>query len=999
MFDSLNFWKNWPGGKRTLFRFFGLVWLCGALFFTWSALKSPEPSIGWLSTITDEPTEVPVHQVQVGPFGLELKADSYTLWHHYSGTLHQYVIYPWVIHLLLMTCCLVLMLALYSTLKTFWFVVSTGLILYIVAGFRLDALETGLPYPLPSILTATIWIGTATWLQYFKRTATLPFRLTIFSVVVLLTFVVFTVVSDYPSPWVLLSAGFYPSSILLAVVFMILVAHEILAGLLVLIGHAGEGRNGLRDFLFLSLIYLLNLTALYLSRRGWFEWDYSIHPLALLMASGVLAIWGIRRQDQQLSGFLPAKDDGALMILLLGACTWTTLGLAYSTGNDAIPETLTKLSLYIHLGYGGIFMLYMISNFSPLLQKNVKVYTVMYQPTVMPFFTFRFAGLITLLGFVFFNIWIRPARDLIGGYYNNLADGYAMNGETALSTGYYKLASKYAFHNHHSNYILAGLENEKGNTEKEKKYLQDAAERRPYEQTYLSLATLLATENRPMDTYAWLKQGLDEFPESENIYTALGHTERRIAGYNSGTGFSDKAGVDSVRWYFSKGDKVSSAINLTALTSGMAVPDSRYDSLLEVNQYDGLPATTNLLTFASRNRKYLPAAFSLPVDSALNDVTSTFLNNYIINHRDTLGEEEISSLAKLIGLKKNSAYTESLFFALAQAAYSRGMINEAVRMMERAIFISNNKGRYNNFLALWAMENGAERLAVEQSRFAVQQGFRDAMLTQAVVFTEAGLTAEAVITWDSVGKSENAVNRYLADFGKRVLLADPELINKLNDEELYAWCRYRKDLSDSSSFLKAWRKIKSPDLKARAILDRTEKLIKKDQIQQAVENFVRLSGLGVADEKLFHKIKITELRLLAIRGELKTVASEINKGFTFYRKEESEKKYFTAILSAGDTSKMRKNLDWIVMNNAWFEDGILAAAAYKREKDQDRSSAYTILAEALHRNPYSIRILKAYIIESIRIGYEDFAVSALRDLSTLLPEGEFKAFKASIGTL
>jgi len=999
MFDSLNFWKAWPSGKRSMLQFLAMVWLFAALFFIWSAARSPEPSIGWLSTITDEPTEVPVRQVQVGPFGLELKADSYTLWHHYSGTLHQYVVYPWVVHLILMTCCLILMLALYSTLKTFWFVVSTGLILFIVAGLRLDALETGLPYPLPSIFTTVLWIGTAAWLQYFKKSASLPFRLGIFLPVVLLTFIVFTSASEFPRPWIFLSAGFYPSSILLAIVFMILVAHEIQAGMLVLIAHAGQRRNGLRDFILLSLIYSLNLTALYLSRRGWFEWDYSVHPLALLMISGALAVWGVRRQDEQLSGFLPAKDDGVLMILLLGACTWATLGLAYSTGNDAIPDTLTKISLYIHLGYGTIFTVYMISNFGPLLQKNAKVYTVMYQPSVMPFFTYRFAGLITLLGFVFFNIWIRPVRDLIGGYYNNLADGYTMNDQAVLATGYYKLASKYAFHNHHSNYILAGLENEKGNTEKEKKFLQDAAERRPFEQTYLSLATLLATENRPMDTYAWLKQGLKDFPESQNIYTALGHTERRISGNGSGSGLLGQEGVDSVRWYFSKGDKVSSAINLTALTSALVVPESRYDSVLKVSQYEGLPATANLLTFASRNKKYLPAEFSLPVDSALNDVSSTFLNNYLINHRDSIGEEEILALAKVIGLKKNSSYAEALFFALAQSAYSRGMINEAVRMMERAIFISENKGRYNNFLAVWAMEHGAVRLAAEQSRFAVQQGFRDALLTQAVVFTEAGLVAEAVMTWDSVGKSENAVVRYLADFGKRVLLAEPELMNKLNDEERYAWCRYRKDLSDSSSFLKAWRKIKSPDLKALAILDRTEKLIQKDQIQQAVETFVQLSGIAVGDEKLYHRIRLTELRLLAMRGELKTVASEINKGFIFSREEESAKKYFTALLSSGDTAKMRKSFDWIVKNNSWFEDGVLAAAAFKRKQNDDRSSAYTILAEALHRNPYSIRILKAYIVESMRIGYDDFASSALLDLSTLLSAGEFKAFKDSIGAL
>ena len=72
----------------------------------------------------------------------------------------------------------------------------------------------------------------------------------------------------------------------------------------------------------------------------------------------------------------------------------------------------------------------------------------------------------------------------------------------------------------------------------------------------------------------------------------------------------------------------------------------------------------------------------------------------------------------------------------------------------------------------------------------------------------------------------------------------------------------------------------------------------------------------------------------------------------------------------------KKNFKILATYNPYFEEGIIAAANFYRNKGYDRLKPYTILAEAIQINGNSIRLLKAYVAEANRQGFDEYAASA-----------------------
>ena len=421
-------------------------------------------------------------------------------------------------------------------------------------------------------------------------------------------------------------------------------------------------------------------------------------------------------------------------------------------------------------------------------------------------------------------------------------------------------------------------------------------------------------------------------------------------------------------------------------------PDSLYKTI------DHAAAQANIFTLASWQglRMSTGFPFRLKADSVLNDHTATLLNNYLVNQMDSVDAQMITGMHRIISKSDNKPYAEALLFNLGHAAYLHGMTKPAMLYLEEALAMSENKGKYNNAIALWMLEQGAPTVALRFNDFAVDQGYADALLTRAVLLAENNQFGPAVITWDSLKRNDNRIIRYMAEMSKRILLLESGMINELSETELYGYSRYKVSTNDSLQFNKILEKISSDDLRARAILDRTEKLFRLDYLTEAITVFKKLEAIPISDEKLFQSISLLELRMLAARRELSLLAKQINKGFKFDGLHSADKKYFTALLSVSDTAKARTNFEWILKNNPLYEDGMIAAADFFRDRTTDKLKAYKILSEALHANPASVKILKNYIREAMRLGFTDFASVALDDLRKVIPEQEVRAFASKL---
>ncbi len=985
---SIRFWENWVPEFNQPFKFFGLAIIVLTIFLMWAVWISPAPTVTWQFWQEREVTEVPVHQFQTGPFSLQVSADNIVLFENLLGNDFDIQTWPVYLYLPCILLGLILLISILSTLSRFWFFIGSGLIIFLITSLQLELLYVlGQSNKLPAIFLMVVVIGTGLLFQYYFQAASFINRLATFTATITGSFALLAILSEAPAPVIYIAVGFIPASIVLTVLLAIFTAHEILATIIYLITRGLKGSNGFAHFLILSLIYLTNLVAVYLGDKGWFRWDYSINPVLLIILSATLGIWGIRRQQEQTEDFLLAGPLGPMAIMALLMIALGSSVFFYATGNDAAVETIRNMSLYAHMGFGGIFILYVISNFSSFLRNNYPVIKVLYKPTAMPFFTFRFAGTIAMLAFIFYNFWKRPINDTKGARYAAMGDYYMTTGNIPLAEGFYKNSDFYAFHNHHANFMLANLEHERGNAIKERQYYLNAAERRPTQQAYMNAINTL--DQTAINLYAYLKNVQHDFPESGAANTVLGLVYARLNQLDSSLYFFNLAKKDPLT-------TGTAEINLLA-TAVKQNLNLNVDSIYQSLDGDEPGPISNAFAFANNKRVTLDHELTLTADSTLNLFTSSLISNYLLNHRDSLDTAVITQAVKLARRPSNIDYFETVMTACAHACYKSGQVNRAFKLMQEATVYSQAQGRNNNIMALWALDQMAPTVALDYVQFAVYQNYSGALLTKAIALAEAGIHGEAIVLFDSLRKVSPGLVP-MAESVQRVLAVDKKLVSRLNDMEKYAFCRYRLGYEDSIAFNSISSSIENADWKGRTILDRSKNLLAWDELQDAIRVYNRLNGIAMSDRNLFEDIQRHELLMLAANGNMDLIQSKMESGIQWKPGRQCEKIYFEALLDlkANDTLRAKEKLNWLGKQNAYFPQGVLAGAVYAKQNQAGKLDAYTLLANAVQMNPKSAKLLKAFILEANALGFDEFANSSKETLREVLPASLYKKFMATI---
>lgn len=324
------------------------------------------------------------------------------------------------------------------------------------------------------------------------------------------------------------------------------------------------------------------------------------------------------------------------------------------------------------------------------------------------------------------------------------------------------------------------------------------------------------------------------------------------------------------------------------------------------------------------------------------------------------------------------------------------MVNHAFSVLQEATVSGHEQGKQNNTMALWALEQEAPTVAVDYAQYAASQGHDRALLTQAISLTESGRPGEAIVLFDSIKRNSQDLAP-LAESLQRILAVDVRLLDELNDLEKYSFCRYRLSYRDSIRFRSVVERIADPNWKSRAILDRSRKLYDWQEYADAVEAFNLLNGIAITDKRLFNDIQIHELMLAAAFGNTSVIKNKLPT-VQWTKIQLSDQLYLEALVAAvdGDSTQLKNNLMWIVKNNSFFVEGVLTAAQTFKSSADDPLRTYNILADALHLNPRSFKILKAYIKEARHLGFDGYADDAQQTLQQILPEPLFSRFIGSL---
>jgi Flp pilus assembly protein TadD len=975
MIDATQFWKSWLPEYRYTWYITAVVFSLSVGFYWISHYRGNDAIIHWEKIQEQKAIESTLHSFSVGPFELSVPGDNYVILEYFNGSNIAPNTTASDLYIAILAIGALILLTIITTLDRFWFILGTVLFMLFVASLRFKVLELFGQYNhIPLIVVLVIYGALATYFNMIKPGIDLTRRLLVFSLPTALLGVVIFYFSNVKYPLLHLSVTAYPAALILTILFILLVSHEIIASFIAILSRSGSGAGRVRHFLILCLIYMANLLLTALHELGTLDWNFVYVNLYLLLTvSAILGIWGFRDRQHTYENIMPFSPSGALFYLALGSIAFATIGGLFGNVNDAALKVIGDTIIYSHLGFSFIFIFYILSNFASLLGQDMAVHKVLYKPNRMPYFTFQFAGLIVTLAFVFYSGWRVYVYNGVAGFYTALGDLDIKLENAVLARAHFDRAHSYGFQNHHANYAMAKLTLNRYNFGESQRYLALANGKRPSEFSLINSGNLYLWQNNYFDAIANFRSSQSRMKDSGILANNLGYAYGKVHNLDSALYFLNQARNDE----FSRPTAETNFLALSAMEylpvnsdTTFSLFDSRYTATL-----------ANALALANIQQQQFDAEVDPFASRKLNLYSATLLNNYLIKNIRSLDSVSLAKAYALADDTLNASYLEALKVPIAAAYYYQTNVSRALEIMAELVYISSTyQGNYNYTMGLWALEQGDPGRAASFFDYAVMQNYKKAKLYKAIALTESGRLGEARIAWDTVLTSASEGEAEIARQISHILVTPASRAAELPDPVKYQFCRYRTNVFDTLLFDRVVATFDDNNYKAGALLDMARRQFEGNYLNKAIRYLNQLGGIELTDKDLFNRIRHFELLMLSERRELDKLASQINEGIEFDPGQDLEKLLYQALMSEAnnDTATAARNYFILSTYNPYFEEGIVAAADYYRDHSKDNLRAYNILAEAVQLNDNSLKLWNAYIREAIRVGFDEYAVSALQ---------------------
>jgi hypothetical protein len=970
------FWKSWHTDLKVIGYLFAFIFLLSFVMLWFNYSKGAESIIHWNKIEEQKVLESTVHSFQTGPFELAVPAENFVILEYFNGSNIELNQLSSLIFIGVLIFSIVILLTIITTLERFWYFTGMALFIIFVVTLRLDVLSIfGQRNQTPAIVVLFIYASISFYFQSLNRNLSFAKRLIVFLFITSAIALVIFFFSNVYVPFLHLAVTGYSAALVLSVLFILMTAHEIPATFVSIVSQGN--RKNLQHFLLVGVVYILNVIVTALHELDVIHWNFIYINLFLLVSvSAVVGLWGFRQREVLYENIFSFEPVGAYFYISLASICFVTMAQLLGSSNDPALKIVRDVIIFSHVGYGVIFILYVISNFILMLAHNLPVHKVLYKPTRMPYFTFRFAGLIATLGFVFYSGWHQYIYNSIGGFYNNIGDLYELLDKSAIAEAYYDQGAKYGFANSHANYALGKLKTSRYNFDKAIENYEAANRRRPNVFSLTNEANLYYWKGDVRGAIKAYRTAIAKIPAGETN-TNLAFAYARLRNIDSVAYYLDRAMKD-------KNAKASAQANFIA-TAGLEYLPLNCDSLLGYfdNPY---PATlANAVAVSTVQRHELKTKIDVFKDDKLDLQSATLLNNYIIRNAKTLDTTFTNKAIKMASDSVNADFREALKAALAFVYYHQGNVSKALEILAEQVYLSQSyQGKYNYIMGLFALEQNNPRLAASYFKYAVDSDYKEGKLYYAIALTEDRELQAALNAWDSVAAGGEETEKQMAAQIKNVLNSTAAQVLSLADPDKYQFCRYKIKMNDSIFFDKVINSFNDDNYRAQALLDVAQRFSEAGDLKRAVRNFEMIRGLKLTDKKLYENIQHSELLLLAERRELRNLAKQINKGITFDDRP-LEKIYFTALLNeaANDTTNASRNFNIVGKYNPYFEQAIIAAADYFKTHGNNKMKSYNLLVEAVHINNNSVKLLKAYAAEALRMGFPEYAASALEQVREL----------------
>ena len=968
---SLSFWKHWLKEYRLIWYGVSLLFILSLIFLWTSYFQGVDNVIEWQRLQEQKVLDVVVHSFRLGPFELNVPGESYAILEYFQGgdikpnTVASYI------YLSILIASAVIILCVISTIERFWYFLAMALFIIFIISLRLEVVGLFGFYDktIPAAVIA-LYVIPSFYLNRFRNQTPFIHRIVIYSLITIALGSCIAFYAAEPLPFFQLVLTSFSAGLVLSVLFMIMIAHEIIAGF-VYVTSQGSSKS-LRHLAIICTIYFVNVLITALHEIGMIDWNFIyINPYLLLTISAVLGIWGYKNREVIYGNVISYYPFGAYLFLAMGAISFVTTGHLLATANDPGVRLIRDGIIFTHAGYGFIFLLYLLSNFGQLLMDNKPVHKVLYSPRRMPYFTYRFAGLIATLAFIFYSNWRDYVYHAYSAFYNFAGDMYVLLDNEKYAESFYTQAKTQGFKNHRSNYALARIKASRFDFEDAHASYALANGRRPTEYSLTNAGNLYLWENNAFGAVTTYRQGLEKMPDSDILANNAGIAYAKLHKVDSATILLTKARRNSFV-------KNSAELNFFAMAA-MEYLALDADSVVKVFDTDAPGTISNALAVSTIFRSKFDTKIDPLKDDKLDLYTATLLNNYIIRNAKAIDTLFINKAFQIASDPDNQSFSEALKSSLAFAYYHKGNISKALEILAEQVYLSqSHQGKFNYIMGLWALEQKNPVLASTYFTFADTYDYRDARFYNAIALTESGDFGQAITSWDSVEVHGDEGQQEIARRLKKILTLPASDAFNLNDIEKYQFCRYRIGIADSVLFDKLSNTFENANYQTQALLDISDRYLEKDFVTRAIHYYQRIAGLKLTDKNLYENARHQELKLLAYRGEVQNLATQLNKGIVFDASRNLEKVFYTALINeaSGRIDEAKENYQILATYNPYFEEGVLAAYGFFRRQENAGLKPYNILAEAIQINANSLRLLKAYRDESARIGFDEYAISA-----------------------
>ncbi|MBC8152184.1 MAG: hypothetical protein H7Z72_04675 [Bacteroidetes bacterium] len=977
---SLIFWNHWSRPYRLTYLLSLLLFALSLIAFLTAWVRGLGNVVRWdvLSELTDLPITLQTFTDGLLDYSIPGKAYAVS---------EQFVASAMEVHPSVATAFVVGLCAAFALLLSA--VTAFGRIAYLVAMtvfvaalslFRFEMLDiSGLDGPYLFLLLAFAFGSVSYYFHAFRSDIGLPIRLAVFGVLVAVVAFGLGALARVPFPALQVASYGLPVLLLLSVGFIGFIAFEIVAALVWLTSanRLGGRPLGLRNFVFISLLYLANLALIYLTNTKSVDWDvYTISPFVIYLISLVVGLWGFKQLTDQRDSE-PFQDVGAYLYIGLGVVTTLTIGYALATANDPLIEVFEDTITYSHFVMGGLFVGYVLVNFRAVFQQNLPVYRVLYKPRTLQLPLVRLLGVVGIVALLYGQNFF-PIKQAMTGYYNGVGDLYTATGETTSAVAFYELAIEQEYQNHKSNYALASLAAQQGDLAAASGYFQRALLKQPSPQAYAGLSSMYLQNNLFFEGLKALQRGIRTFPKSGELRNNLGYLYAKTSVVDSAyfylqsapefTGRADVPKANLLAFWAKHPQLLSSAASLP-LTN-----ESDYES------YQANALALRLVTGSDTAPAKAPRWLAEPAGQPLNTGRFADVYNYALaaskpdtNLLGTLKRESLNPA--------NQALTDDLLFARSVAEYRNYHPADAFALLgQLAENDARNGSVYRTTAGLWLLEQGLYRKAaqlLELNTDTLSAYYR------ALALTKAGDAVAAQSLWEMVAKNDSVVA------GLAQVLYDQR--KPVSELEKAFYVVYRPDDTRRGIL---WETMKDPNLRTVAGASLISQYIVNRQPFYAQMILSQLPPPAQLNAFALSLENLSALRITVAKKNLK--AAQVFAARPFLPQHQAERYFLLgqAYEKGRQQAPARQVYEQALRLAPLNADIVTTVAQFERQQGRTRQ-AYELALNALNVNEDNPGLLKTYSLLCLDLSLSDYAEEALSRLQTTTTPADYQVFLAT----